>query len=110
MRRNRRKTLATKVTSKAVWSNTAWSVQYGKLQRRRGRPRKSKPLFEALAEKVPFDALDSVRKQMLSDGVSTTGIYVAHDSMGVARYVGRGDIFQRLKARQKSQILESRRC
>ncbi len=34
------------------------------------------------------------------------GVYVAHDSMGYARYVGRGDIFARLKARRDAQILE----
>jgi len=43
---------------------------------------------------------------MRADRVSTTGIYVAHDSMGVARYIGRGNIFDRLKARRKAQVLE----
>ncbi len=43
---------------------------------------------------------------MLQEGFSTDGIYVAHDSMGYARYVGRGNIFTRLKARQKAQVLE----
>jgi hypothetical protein len=35
-----------------------------------------------------------------------TGIYLAHDSMGVARYAGRGNIFSRLKQHQKSHKLE----
>ena len=39
-------------------------------------------------------------------GFSHDGIYVAHDSMGYARYVGRGNIFSRLRARQKAQPLE----
>lgn len=106
MAKTQRKALARKVTSASVWSNRDWVVRYGELQRRRGRPRKSKPLFEAVAEKVPFDALDKVRQQMHADGVSATGIYVAHDSMGVARYIGRGKIFDRLKARRKAQVLE----
>lgn len=106
MSEHRRKASSTKRTSTTVWSNPTWTVRYGELQRGRGRPRKSKPLFEAIAEKVPFDALDDVRKRVLLDDISTTGIYVAHDSMGVARYIGRGNIFERLKARQKAQSLE----
>lgn len=106
MAKNRGKALATKITSKTVWSEAAWTVRYGKLQRGRGRPRKSKPLFKAVAEKVPFGALVSVQRHMVSEDISTTGIYVAHDSMGVARYIGRGNIFERLKARQKAQVLE----
>lgn len=43
---------------------------------------------------------------MTHEGISTSGIYIAHDSMGVARYVGRGKIFDRLKARKKAQTLE----
>jgi hypothetical protein len=104
--RNRRKARATKVTSHTVWTDAAWTIRYGELQRGRGRPRKSSALFKAVAEKVPFGALEGVRKRMLADGIPMTGIYVAHDSMGVARYVGRGNIFQRLKARQKAQVLE----
>ncbi|MGC2745261.1 MAG: hypothetical protein WA672_18995, partial [Candidatus Angelobacter sp.] len=34
------------------------------------------------------------------------GVYVAHDSMGYARYIGRGSIFQRLTARKATQMLE----
>lgn len=103
---NRRKALATKVTSETVWSDPDWCVRYGELRRGRGRPRKSKALFKAVAEKVPFDALEEVRQKMRDEGISTTGIYIAHDSMGVARYVGRGEIFGRLKARRKAQVLE----
>ena len=31
---------------------------------------------------------------------------IAHDSMGVARYIGRGNIFERLKSRRRAQVLE----
>jgi hypothetical protein len=34
------------------------------------------------------------------------GVYVAHDSMGFPRYIGRGAIFTRLKARKDAQPLE----
>ncbi len=34
------------------------------------------------------------------------GVYIAHDSMGVPRYIGRGQIFNRLMLRQKAQPLE----
>ncbi len=106
MPKHRRKALSTKITSKTVWFDADWTIRFGELQRGRGRPRKSRPLFEAVAEKVPFGALGSVQKQMHTEGISTTGIYVAHDSMGVARYIGRGNIFDRLKARRNAQVLE----
>lgn len=43
---------------------------------------------------------------MQEEGLGTDGVYVAHDSMGYARYVGRGAIFTRLRARQKAQPAE----
>ena len=39
-------------------------------------------------------------------GIAGKGGYVAHDFMGTARYVGRGDILARLKAHLKSHPLE----
>ena len=38
--------------------------------------------------------------------MSPNGVYAVHDSMGVVRYVGRGMIFQRLRAHKKSHPLE----
>jgi hypothetical protein len=35
-------------------------------------------------------------------------VYIAHDSMGYARYVGRGQIFSRIKQRAKSSALETK--
>lgn len=43
---------------------------------------------------------------MTTQCFETSGIYVAHDSMGTARYVGRGNIFGRLRARKKQNGLE----
>jgi hypothetical protein len=45
-----------------------------------------------------------MKNQMSS--ISRNGVYMAHDSMGYARYIGRGAIFARLRARAKAQELE----
>lgn len=98
------KRFARKVTSETLLTKAPWSVVFGELRRGRGRP--GQPLFKVVAEKLPFDDIDVVRKHLASQGVKATGVYMAHDSMGIARYVGRGNIFQRLKARKKAQDLE----
>lgn len=101
-----RKTKATKKIEREVWAGDGWKVLAGRLVRRRGRPRKEgEPLFEVVGEKLPFQSLASVKAHVasLSEG---KGVYVAHDSMGYARYVGRGDIFARLKARHKAHERE----
>lgn len=102
----RGKALATKVTQETVWSDPSWNILYGELRRSRGRPRKAQPLFKVVAEKLPFEALDRVRRHLQEQRITPTGIYVAHDSMGVARYVGRGQIFKRLTVRCRAQVLE----
>lgn len=83
-----------------------WKVVGGTLKRSKGRPEKAANLFSLVAEKVPFPYLDRVRKKVISLGYDTTGVYVAHDSMGWPRYIGRGEVFSRLKARQKSNTAE----
>jgi len=60
-----------------------------------------RPLFKVVAEKLPFAALAKVRKHCREAGLPTTGVYVAHDSMGTARYVGRGSIFSRLRSHRR---------
>ncbi|MEM1424349.1 MAG: hypothetical protein AAGH64_10140 [Planctomycetota bacterium] len=62
-----------------------------------------KALFETVGEKLPFDSLNSVKRSMKEWGLSTDGIYLVHDSMGCARYAGRGQIFNRLRARLRAQ-------
>lgn len=52
-------------------------------------------------KKLPFDALEKCKKDMESYGYSTDGVYLAHDSFGVARYGGRGQIFDRLAAHKR---------
>jgi hypothetical protein len=104
--KDRPKALATKTTTQTIWYDSTWTVRAGQLKPGRGRPRNAKPLFKAVGEKIPFGALDKVRHHLAAEKIRPTGIYVAHDSMGVARYIGRGNIFQRLKARRKAQQLE----
>ncbi|MGF1631255.1 MAG: hypothetical protein ACFCUT_17420 [Kiloniellaceae bacterium] len=86
----------------AVYQGDGWNVVWGKLRPRPGRPKKVKPLFKVVAEKLPFHSLRAVRTQLKEEGISGYGVYMAHDSMGVARYAGRGSIFHRLYAHQKN--------
>ena len=88
---------------KNVWADALWRVWRGELRRRPGRPNES--LFTAVAEKLPFGSIRTVEKMMKDRRLPRTGVYVAHDSMGTARYVGRGRIFARLKARHKKYPL-----
>lgn len=101
-----RKAFAGKQTEDRVWSSGSWTVYSGRLRRGRGRPHLTKQLFSAVAEKIPFEAIDDVARNVSAKGISPFGVYVAHDSMGYARYIGRGHVFSRLKARKKAQVLE----
>jgi hypothetical protein len=101
-----RKAALTKSSVETVRSLPSWTIRYEALKRGKGRPQKVQALFKVIAEKIPFEALDDVRKHVEKQGIAPNGIYVAHDSMGVARYVGRGQIFNRLKARLAAQVLE----
>ena len=60
----------------------------------------------ALGEKLPFESLSKVRGYLKEQNISRAGVYIAHDSMSYARYIGRGNIFQRLASRKKAQELE----
>src|ERR1700733_15120125 len=83
-----------------------WNVQYGQLKRRQGRPGKIEHLFRVVGEKLPYAALGAVKAHVRENGFGTNGVYVAHDSMGFPRYIGRGSIFARLQARRKAQALK----
>jgi len=85
---------------------TVWNVQFGELKRHPGRPGKIEHLFRVIGEKLPYAALNTVRKHVHKRGLGTNGVYVAHDSMGFPRYIGRGAIFSRLNARKNAQRLE----
>lgn len=97
-----------------VFKDAQWVVRYGKLQpppRKPGRPpQQTEHLFRVIGEKLPFEALSSVQKHLAkeleAEGKTIQGVYVAHDSMGCPRYIGRGAIFNRLAARKKAQQLE----
>jgi hypothetical protein len=83
-----------------------WTVVLGRLMRSPGRPGKAKSLFKFVGEKIPYVFLNDVRKHFKAEGISANGVYIAHDSMGYPRYIGRGNIFIRLETRRKQQILE----
>jgi len=105
--KRRKKGVSTKTREKSVWSDKTWKIEFGSLKRGRGRPRATKQLFSIVAEKIPFAAIDKVESLTESRlGQTPKGVYVAHDSMGYARYIGRGSVFSRLKARKKAQRLE----
>lgn len=94
------------IQKRNVASHGMWAVCRGRLVPSRGRPDKVESLFRVVAEKIPFDCLDDVERDMKASELETNGIYLAHDSMGAVRYAGRGNIFNRLRARKKVQNLE----
>lgn len=89
-----------------VFRDHQWTIHYGRLRPGPGRPEQTARLFVVLGEKLPFECLSAVNKTLKEKKLSRQGVYVAHDSMGYARYVGRGDIFNRLETRRKAQVLE----
>jgi len=105
----KKKAQLSKKTIEAIYADHGqWKVLYGELKRGRGRPSLTAHLFRVVGEKLPFEALPEVRFHLRDQGHTNQGIYVAHDSMGCPRYIGRGDIFLRLQARRKKQPLELR--
>ncbi len=116
----KRKASATKVIRGEVYADgKTWTVQHGELKGKpvKGRPAKTpdpEHLFRVVGEKLPFSAISKVKahlKAHLKDSAPTApkepqGVYIAHDSMGCPRYIGRGSIFARLEARYKAQPIE----
>jgi hypothetical protein len=92
-----------KKTFETIWSEEGWSVRSGELKRGRGHPGRTPGLFKTIAEKLPYECLSALREKIARP---INGIYIAHDSMGCARYIGRGNIFQRLSARRRAQRAE----
>jgi len=116
-----KKNVTTKPVSKRVTverdvfraaGESPWVVHYGKVTRikkLRGRTpaaAKTEHLFRVVAEKLPYEALLAVKKHLKGAQSTFQGVYVAHDSMGCPRYIGRGNIFARLEARKKVYSLE----
>ena len=81
-----------------------WFNPWGQVSR--GRPDKVESLFSVIAEKIPFECLDDIKRDVKATGLESNGIYLAHDSMGAVRYAGRGNIFKRLSARKNARPLE----
>jgi len=97
----------TKAISRRIWTDHGlWTVHRGELKPPRGRPPCVKNLFQVVGEKLPWECLSTVRADVKRLGMPHTGVYVAHDSMGYARYVGRGNIFSRLRTQKKAHALE----
>ena len=106
-RKSTNKRPSRKVLGKSVHMDGAtWVVRYGELKRGKGRPNKQESLFKVAAEKLPYASLPAVKKHLVEQGHTHQGVYIAFDSMGCPRYIGRGDIFARLEARRKAQPLE----
>lgn len=107
---SKRKAAAKKVIHSKVYEDgKTWTVQHGELVAtpKRGRPTtKTEHLFRVVGEKLPFASLAKVKAHLKAKGQPAQGVYIAHDSMGCPRYIGRGSIFTRLEARFKAQPLE----
>lgn len=96
-----RKPSKKKVEGDALWSQNGLRVVQGKLDPGRGRPSGAPHLFKYVAEKLPFECLGKVMKSLSGSAERIEGVYLAHDSMGIARYGGRGQIFARLSNHKK---------
>jgi hypothetical protein len=98
------KTQAKKTTDRVpVWSDAGelWLVVRGKLSKvHKGRQKRQDHtrLFRVIGEKLPKESLEKVWLDQKSRGLPLTGVYMAHDSMGAPRYIGRGQIFWRLRS------------
>ena len=104
---SKRKAPATKVVHGQIYADgKTWTVQHGELKRGQGRPATTEHLFRVVGEKLPFASLAKVRAHLKAAGLTSQGVYIAHDSMGCPRYIGRGNIFSRLEARYKAQPIE----
>lgn len=91
-----------------VWHDLLWTVGRGRLVPGPGRPKKTRRLFQVVGEKLPIESLKDVAKKVTGGGGAVEGVYLAHDSMGYVRYVGRGQIFERLRARIRAEPLAIR--
>lgn len=101
-----RKKPSKKVVNQLLWEEDGWKVFDGRLRPGPGRPAKADRLFQYVAEKIPYAALSKVKKWMKKESDHLEGVYLAHDSMGTARYGGRGKIFDRLAAHKRKYTRE----
>jgi hypothetical protein len=101
-----KKTAVKTIKASGVFSDPQWTVNFGELKAGSGPDEEFPRLFEALGEKLPFEALPKVQKYLKGQGITQEGVYIAHDSMSYSRYIGRGNIFQRLRACENAHVLE----
>ena len=92
------------INEAGIYRDDLWIVRFGKLNAGPGRPQKT--LFLAIGEKLPVESIGKVNACLRAKGIRRLGVYVAHDSMGYARYIGRGRVFARLSAHFKTHKLE----
>jgi hypothetical protein len=89
-----------RVNSETILVDDNWYIQIGELRPiRRKTPQDH--LFKYVAEKLPWDALPLVSRYLKDRKVKRLGVYMAHDSFGVVRYGGRGNIFSRLRSHKR---------
>jgi len=105
-KKSQRKQRCLKRMEWSIWEDDTWTVKTGRLVPPPGRPRKVNSLFRHVAEKIPYEALGAVQHEFKTNRWKSEGVYIAHDSMGFARYVGRGRVFARLRARYRKSSLE----
>jgi hypothetical protein len=84
------------------WSEGKWKVVFGDLARGRGNPGRIDSIFNVVGEKLPKEALNYVERVVADEVGSKEGVYFAHDSLGCARYAGRGSVFSRLRSHFKA--------
>jgi hypothetical protein len=90
-----------KKTDAKIWWDNDCLVVGGRLVPGPGHPGKTSRLFQFVGEKLPYDSLGKVKACVKERSNDLEGVYLAHDSMGVARYGGRGDIFGRLASHKR---------
>ena len=96
-----------KQIDKKIWSDNDCSVKGGRIVRRGSGKVSIGQLFKAVGEKLPYQAINKVENYVIHTlGIKANGIYLAHDSMGCPRYIGRGAIFNRLKSHKKNHSKE----
>ena len=107
MAKTNKRAVTKRVSPGEIWSDDeTWVVRRGRLVSTPGHPGRVKSLFKAIAEKIPYAALQDVATDLKESGIGVDGVYIAHDSMGCPRYVGRGNVISRLRARKRANELE----
>lgn len=102
----RKKSTVKFIKIRRLWSDTEWTLRVGSLNAGPGAAGGVKRLFRVVGEKIPFDAIKKANEYLRDHEIGRQGGYVAHDSMGYARYIGRGRIFNRLRACRDHHPLE----